>query len=665
MTALSFNSFLGMSPRTYKQLLPNGFAQIACNCRLTDGTLSPLRAPLLVNAPSGVTGEIKTLWRLASGATEYFLTWTRHVDIVRSPIYPDRIYWTGDGAPKQTDFAGAIVSAPYPNTVYALGIPTPTAAPTVSASGGSAAATTRAYVWTRMDAWGQESGPSPATTVTGKLDDTWTISGFEAVPVNSGSVTAATHSVGVVTVNIGSNKFVRVGEELRFASIGGMTDLNGTFPVTGLVSTDRVTVSLTPAQTYTSGGTWTRAAPFITAGMKKYLYRALKGEFFFLADVSGSSYTDTTTDADLALNSGLPSLTWDQPPTDLKGLAVLANGSMASISGSTVLFSEPGYPHAWPKVYTVQLGNPGVNLKAIDNTVIVATTGATEMIVGSEPISMTPIPHQAVWPCATPRAMTKGAYGVEFPCPEGLVLFGSNGGDVATRGLFTEVEWSDLKPETFISAHHAGRYYFAYTNADDAAMLILQRGESASMIKASVVPTAIYACEENAKLYLAIEGKVYEWDADPGILMQYDWWSGEVKLPGQIRFVSALVDADFSMSDAERAAAQASADSVSAANQSAIGAGDIGGAIGGDALGTVTLGGDHLPPVPPVNFEQILFQYYVDGALKWSHTVLDRKSVFKIPKYSKSDTYSVRISGNVRVRPAVSIAQSSREVGNS
>jgi hypothetical protein len=661
VTALSFNSFLGMSPRTYKQKLPGGFSQIACNCRLTDGTLMPFRAPLLVNSPVGVTGEIKSLWRLASGLTEYFLTWPRHVDIVKSPIYPDRLYWTGDGAPRQTDFAGAIAGTPYPYTTYALGIPAPSIAASLAATGGSGAATTRSYVYTRVDTWGQESGPSPAVTVTGKVDDTWAITALEADPSNSGSVTAATHSGGVVTVTISTNKFVRVGEEIAFASVVGMTDLNGTFSVTGLVSTNQVKVALTTAQTYTSGGTWTRKAQFITASMKKNIYRTVAGVYYFVTQVSGTTHNDTASDTTIAFNSVLPSVIWEQPPTDLKGLAVLANGSMAGISGNTVRFSEPGYPHAWPSLYAVQIANPGVSLKAIENTVIVGTTGAVEIIVGSDPLSMTPVPHQAVWPCLAQRAMVKGGYGIEFPCPEGLAVFGAGGGDIATRSLFTEVEWSNLDPDTFIAAHHAGRYYFAYANADDAAMFILQRGEAASMLKANVVPTAIYACDDNAKLYLAIGGSVYEWDADPGKLMSFDWWSAEIALPDPTQFTTASVDADFSMTPAQQAASQAAADAVAAANQAAIGAGDIGGALGGDALGAVTLAGDHLPELPPVAWESILFQFYVDGALRGSKAIQDKKITFKLPKYSKSDTFSVRCSGNVRVRAAF-VAQSATEL---
>jgi hypothetical protein len=51
----------------------------------------------------------------------------------------------------------------------------------------------------------------------------------------------------------------------------------------------------------------------------------------------------------------------------------------------------------------------------------------------------------------------------------------------------------------------------------------------------------------------------------------------------------------------------------------------------------------------------------VDGALRGSKAIQDKKITFKLPKYSKSDTFSVRCSGNVRVR-AAAVAQSATEL---
>lgn len=64
----------------------------------------------------------------------------------------------------------------YFNQPLKLGVPAPTTAPTLSISGGSGTAESRAYVYTWVSAYGEEGPPSPASTVTsGYPNATWTV----------------------------------------------------------------------------------------------------------------------------------------------------------------------------------------------------------------------------------------------------------------------------------------------------------------------------------------------------------------------------------------------------------------------------------------------------------------------------------------------------------
>jgi hypothetical protein len=67
------------------------------------------------------------------------------------------------------------------------------------------------------------------------------------------TITGATHAAGVVTVTSTAHGF-SAGAMVLHASVVGMTDLNGHFVVQS-VTTNTYTVTLTTAQTYTSGGT--------------------------------------------------------------------------------------------------------------------------------------------------------------------------------------------------------------------------------------------------------------------------------------------------------------------------------------------------------------------------------------------------------------------------
>lgn len=75
------------------------------------------------------------------------------------------------------------------------------------------------------------------------------------------TITNATHDAGVVTVTAASHGR-QVGDIVRISSVVGMTDLNSDFVIQSKTTND-FTVSLTTAQTYTSGGSF-RTVFYIT-----------------------------------------------------------------------------------------------------------------------------------------------------------------------------------------------------------------------------------------------------------------------------------------------------------------------------------------------------------------------------------------------------------------
>ncbi len=89
--------------------------------------------------------------------------------------------------------------------------------------------------------WGEESGPSPASAVTtGKVDAAWVLSNRIPRRRIRGPLRPqpGTHpAAGQVTVTLDSVFGLRAHEEVMFASMSGMTDLNGKF---ALISVDRL-----------------------------------------------------------------------------------------------------------------------------------------------------------------------------------------------------------------------------------------------------------------------------------------------------------------------------------------------------------------------------------------------------------------------------------------
>lgn len=200
MPVLKLENFSGVVPRIGPTQLQPEQAQIARNVRVTSFELRSWRKPLKQYQPT--TADVRSIYKLYKESTGEFvwLTWAADVDVVRGPIADDtdfRIYYTGDGVPKKTNWNLATTTEagvdPYPNASLNMGVRAPAAAPTLSASGGTSPTETRAYVYTNVSTFGsikEESAPSPATTVTcNTVGATVTVSGFSSVSISGYNIT--------------------------------------------------------------------------------------------------------------------------------------------------------------------------------------------------------------------------------------------------------------------------------------------------------------------------------------------------------------------------------------------------------------------------------------------------------------------------------------------
>jgi len=580
MAGFHIQSFSGMVPRTDSRLLGNYQAQIAYNCKLTSGRIGPLRAPQFVLRPN-IASTIRTIFRLADGQNSYWMTWANEVNVARSPIGQDthkRFYYTGDGEPRMSTLANAISGGnqDYPKLFHVLGVTAPRTAPTVTPTGGTVTNETRAYVYTYVTALGEESAPSPAGSGTGFQDATWTISGMNAAPPNTGGIANITYSVNEVTVTTTEAlHFARTGERFTLAGVTTVTNVNGTWTLTGVPAANQFTFTATTAPTGTynnatdTADTWTRVAPHNTTGMVKRLYRAGTGAKYLLAKdnipVATTGIVDNT--ASSALGVELPSLDWDMPPADMHALIEMPGGVLAGLSGNEVCLCEPYRPHAWPIDYRQSMHVKGRALGAYGNSLLVATEAEPYVMVGSNPASMSMTRGETYFPCVSARGMVDGGMGIIYPGHSGLVL----GGQVITADLYTEDEWKLLNPSSMISAMHDTRYYGAVTDADgNARLLIIDKSEQAQVLESNEAITAIYSDKIDGKLYVVQNNQIMQWDASATKLL-FDWWSKEIVFPEPANLGAAKVDADFGMTEAEIAALQAAAAAINAANAQIMG----------------------------------------------------------------------------------------------
>lgn len=173
MPTLRLAQFAGEIPKLLPRLLPDTGAQYAENVRLDDGGLTPVRKGRPEHTFAGMD-TIETIFKF----NDEWLAWATVVNAVPGPVATDRLYYTGDGAPKMR-----VGSA-----VYDLAVPYPTAALTASVSGtGTGNVTTRLYVYTFVTQYGEESEPCPISAdVNWQAGQTVTLTGFQAAPAGRG-----------------------------------------------------------------------------------------------------------------------------------------------------------------------------------------------------------------------------------------------------------------------------------------------------------------------------------------------------------------------------------------------------------------------------------------------------------------------------------------------
>lgn len=173
MTTLKLLGFTGENPKVTPRLLGDMAAQEASNVRLDDGVLTPVRQQRFeYQLPTAPPQGYQTIYK--NGGT--WLGWGANVYAAPGPVAADRLYVTGDGAPKM------IVAG----VTYPLAVPFPATQLTVTLGGTptpGAAGTTRLYVYTWVTAFGEESEPCPISAdVFWTPGQTTTLTGFAVTP---------------------------------------------------------------------------------------------------------------------------------------------------------------------------------------------------------------------------------------------------------------------------------------------------------------------------------------------------------------------------------------------------------------------------------------------------------------------------------------------------
>lgn len=655
--AIKISPFGPIEPRTAERRLNEGYAQVASNLHLLSGEIRPVQSLLPVEGTVGLAGNL-AVYRAEYLTSEEWRGWTVDVDVAVVPLAVDaapRYAWTGDGPPKHTSFDNFGT----PGSDLTLGIPNPVTAPGVVVTGGSGSTTSRLYVYTFFSQNGEESGPSPANTLhTGFVDGSWDISAMDVAPLNTGSISATlkdTPSTGFVRVTTSASHWLRAGDQITISGMATMTDLDGTWTVTGVISATQFYVTLTTTQA-TGTGTWARVANWNTTGMTKRIYRSAgtNATYQLVVDniaVGTTTYSDTILDS-LLLGDELISDGWQPPPVGLTALAALPNGALVGVSGASVYFSEPYQAHAWPNAYQFGMGVTAVGLATFGSTVVIGTLGKPYIADGVEPASVTLQAVDSVWPCLSKRSMVSVGDGVLYVTGQGLAYVGSSGPKIWSQPYYSHDEWEVLEPSSMVCAAAESKIFVRYkiTEEEDSHILVFDpREPMAALTTLDIESQELYADPRNGSLYVVDTVQVNQYDAGVGNRLAYDWFSKEYELPTPVNFGAARVEFVNEMTAADIAAAQAVYDAAVAANIAVIagGAGATNGGQGGYNSSSYNGYTPALPQLPDPGF--VVFTMYSKGVAVFSALLYDTLP-FTLPAGYKTDAVSFRLNGTVRVK---------------
>jgi hypothetical protein len=332
----------------------------------------------------------------------------------------------GDGSNGSVSFANTFVNGPPLNAPAATyGAPNLYMYADLATS---APLEARAYVYTWISAYGEESAPSPYTLVTGWSNGTWNVGLWLPNPEDMGvnRNLAVLRLYRTVPGTSGSTVYFWVAD----VSLGSSDP-----DAIAFVAQD--TTCLPPA----------------------------------------SSYTDTQTDAVIGLNIQMPSTNYFPPPANLVGILNMPNGMVAGFKNNEIWFCEPYYMHAWPPGYVITTDFPIVGLGLTSGSVVACTAANSYVATGTAPGSMSMIKCAPPDPCLSRDSIVGTDAGVFYASPNGLIQVTNTGiSSNVTELWITREKWAALTPQKNIRAIPLVSCYFAYGTVNGADTSVAQQG---------------------------------------------------------------------------------------------------------------------------------------------------------------------------------------------
>lgn len=280
----------------------------------------------------------------------------------------------------------------------------------------------------------------------------------------------------------------------------------------------------------------------------KRLYRTNTGsdstEYQMVASLSLATTTHTDALENSQLGVILPSVTWDPPPSSLRGLRVHPSGFLVGYSGKTVYCSELYLPHAWPYSYPVNT-EAIVGIEIFGNSILVMTKDFPHIMSGQTPEQMVVEKIELGMACVSKRGAVDMGDVVIYPGVEGLIGVGvGNTPKLLTEKIMTRREWAHYNPSTLIASQWDNKYIgFCEAVGGDVGFIYDPGNDDFSTFSLGMAE-AVYYDPSTGDLYVKLEGETGVKLFNAGSSLTYTWKSRVYRLAKPVSFAAGQVFAD-------------------------------------------------------------------------------------------------------------------------
>ena len=199
--------------------------------------------------------------------------------------------------------------------------------------------------------------------------------------------------------------------------------------------------------------------------------------FYFVAEIpiATLTYDDDCSifpDSKIVFNEQLGTITWSEPPPDLQGMVVMANGMIAGWRASELWFCEPYYVHSWPIIYILGVDAEIVGLGVHNQSLIILTSGQPYAATGVVPENMSLSKIQPLEPCTSRRSIVNTPDGVLYCSPNGLINITANGAVNLTKDTILKNQWYEKLNLQSVMATTIVNSYYCYSGATEGVFQI-------------------------------------------------------------------------------------------------------------------------------------------------------------------------------------------------